>query len=71
MVLVTIFGLLLRLDIYGHKIGVNYRGEDMYRTKFGGFLTLATYTLVAIHTIKLVSNFLDHSAQTENYTTIR
>ena len=71
MVLATVFGLLLRFDIYGHKIGVHYKGEDEYRTKFGGILTLATYIFVVIHTINLVSNFVDHSAQTENYTRIK
>ena len=48
MVFATIGGLLLRLDIFGHKVGVHYRGDDAYRTKFGGLLSLATYVLVLI-----------------------
>ena len=48
MILSAISGLLLRLDVFGHKVGVHYRGEDQYRTKIGGLLTLITYTLVLI-----------------------
>ena len=71
MVLATIFGLLRKLDIYGHKISVHYKGDDVYRTFFGGILTLTTYIFVVIHSIRLVNDFTDHSAQTENYTRIK
>ena len=43
------FGMLLAaLDIFGHNVGVQYRGQETYKTKFGGLLTLATYVLVLI-----------------------
>ena len=71
MVLMALGGLLLRLDIYGHKVGVHYRGEDAYKTKFGGLLSLATYVLVMIQTLNLVTDFVDHSAQTENFVRIK
>ena len=71
MVFMTLSGLLLRLDIFGHKVGMHYRGEDAYRTKFGGLLSLATYVLVIIQTLNLVTDFVDHSAQTENFVRIK
>ena len=38
-----IFGDLLRkVDIYGHKIGVHYRGQGAYNTKVGGIFSLIT-----------------------------
>ena len=48
MVLTTLGGILARLDIFGHKVGVHYKGENTYKTKCGGLLTLATYVLVII-----------------------
>ena len=71
MILAALSGLLLRLDIFGHKVGVHFRGEDSYKTKLGGLLSLATYTLVVIHTLNLVTDFVDHSAQVENFVRIK
>ena len=48
MVFATLCELLMSLDIFGHKVGVHYKGEDAYKTKFGGLLTLTTYVLVII-----------------------
>ena len=62
MVFVTLCGLLVRLDIFGHNVGVHYKGEDAYKTKFGGLLTLVTYVLVIIQTLNLFTDFFDNSA---------
>ena len=71
MVFATLGGLLQKLDIFGHKVGVHYRGEDTYKTKLGGLLSLATYVLVLIQTINLVTDFVNHTAQTENFVRIK
>jgi len=34
------------LDMYGHPIGVNYKGESAFKTKFGAVLTMLTYAAV-------------------------
>ena len=66
------FGAVLRrMDIYGHKIGVHYRGEDVYRTKVGGLVSLLTYIFVVIYTVNLVNAFLDHSEQTGKFVRIK
>jgi len=33
------------LDIYGHPIGVNYKGQASYKTKVGAILSLITFGL--------------------------
>ena len=69
---VLLFGRLLRsLDIYGHKVGVNYRGEDAFKTKLGGLLSLATYTFAIINLVNLLTAFFDHSEQKETYSRIK
>ena len=32
-------------DIYGHAVGVNYKGNGVYRTRLGAAVTLVTYAL--------------------------
>ena len=72
MVFAWLGGLLTGLDVFGHKIGVNYNGDDAYKTKFGGLLTLITYVLVVIYTNTLVHDFYEHTAQVvENYSRIK
>ena len=39
---------LVDLDIFGHAIGVHYRGRDAFKTRLGAFCTIATYVLIAI-----------------------
>ena len=64
-------GLLRSLDIYGHKIGVHYGGEDTFKTGFGGFMTCATYILILINAIGLVTDFTQMTQQTENSNRIK
>ena len=65
------FGKFLKkVDIYGHQIGVNYRGESTYTTRLGGVLTLATLTFICINTVQLITAFSDHSNQKEKVQTV-
>ena len=54
-------GILNNIDIYGHAIGVHYRGSGTYTTRLGGFLTLVTLTLICINGVGLFTQFIDHS----------
>lgn len=56
----------VNMDMFGHAISVNYRGSDVYRTKLGAFVTLATYILMVINTLTLVTAFNDGSKQEES-----
>ena len=57
------FGALLKIfDIYGHKISVNYRGGGAFKTKLGGLVSLATFVLIIVNTVNLITQFVDRSA---------
>ena len=52
-------------DIYGHAIGVQYRGSTEYKTLLGSFCTLGAYALMIMQLVFLVTVFIDGSNQTE------
>ena len=52
-------------DIYGHPIGVNYKGSDTYQTKLGAFFTLAAYVLVIFNFIAVSVAFREGTRQDE------
>ena len=57
--------LFLDLDMYGHAIGVHYRGRGAYKTRLGALLTLATYVLMTVNMVSLFIAFNDGSKQEE------
>ena len=65
------FGEILKgFDIYGQSIGVNYRGDGMYRTHLGGILSVATLVLILVNALELLTAFTDHSDQKEKVQTL-
>ena len=64
--------MLEKIDIFGHAIKVNYKGEDAYKTKLGGFCTLIVYALSIYNFVTLLIAFTDNtrmesSVQKNNY----
>ena len=57
--------LVINQDIYGHKIGVHYRGSDSFKTRFGAFTTLVTYVFIAINLQSLFLAFKNGTKQDE------
>ena len=62
----------VKLDIFGHPVGVLYRGKDRYRTRCGSIFTIATYMLILMNSIKLLlqwysGNKLEFSTSFVNY----
>ena len=53
--------LIVDQDIFGHVIGVHYRGRDAYKTLPGALCTLAYYTFVVINLVTLAEAFFDGS----------
>jgi len=45
--------------MYGHPVGVNYKGSDVYKTRLGALLTLLTYLVIGTYAgfkiVKLVT----------------
>ena len=58
-------GWLIRQDIFGHPVHVNYRGSNSYQTGLGAFCTFAMFVLTAVNAIVLFQAFLDNSKQEE------
>ena len=56
-------------DIYGHPIGVHYKGSDTFQTRMGALCTLITYVLMTVNFISLVKAFQDGSKQEEKVST--
>ena len=50
-------------DMYGHVIGVHYKGSGSYQTKLGALVTLVTYILMSINMVTLFMAFEDGSKQ--------
>ena len=57
--------LIVNQDIYGHVIGVHYKGQDAFKTRFGAFLPLATRVLMIVNLIELLISFQNGSKQDE------
>ena len=56
---------LINQDIYGHVIGVHFKGSGTFNTGLGGLCTLATYVLLAFNFKVLFEGLLDQSLQNE------
>ena len=52
---------LVGKDVYGHPVGINYRGSDSFQTKMGACCTLATLIMVIVNLSTLVTVFFDGS----------
>ena len=60
------FGQFLKnQDIYGHRIGVHYRGASAYKTRLGALVTFATRLLMLLYLSKLLAAFYVGSNQEE------
>ena len=51
--------IIVGQDMYGHVIGVHYKGSGSYQTKLGAFVTLATYVLMTVNMVTLLTEFND------------
>lgn len=53
--------IIISFDIFGHPVGVNYRGEDTFKTRFGAFCTLAVYILTVVNLTTLIKAYTNQS----------
>ena len=49
--------MIVGQDMYGHVIGVHYRGRGSYQTRLGAFFTFATYVLMIVNLVTLIVAF--------------
>ena len=52
---------LTSLDIFGHPITVNFRGEGTFKTRLGAFMTLCVFALMIFNLVNLSAAFIDGS----------
>ena len=52
---------LVEQDMFGQPVTVNFKGSDVYKTKLGAFLSLATYSLIIFNLVSLIQSFFDGS----------
>ena len=62
---------LTSLDIFGHSVGVTFKGDGSLKTRFGAFITLSTFALMIVNLVNLCVQFVDKSAQKEGQNTIQ
>ena len=48
-------------DIFGHPVGVNYKGEDTFKTRVGAFCTIGMYVLTILSLNSMINAFNDNS----------
>ena len=58
---------LTSIDLFGHPIGVHYKGSGNFRTILGSICSVVTLVLIAINTLSISTKFVDHSDQSEFY----
>ena len=56
--------------MYGHVIGVNYRGSGTFQTRVGSFCTCATYVMMLINIASLLLAFKIGTKQDETFQTV-
>ena len=52
---------IVSFDIFGHPVGVNYKGEDTFKTRLGAFCTVSMYVLTILSLTTLITAFNDNS----------
>ena len=59
--------MLRQIDMYGHRISVQYRGKGTYTTNIGGGLTIFTVIVIIVNLVSVLHAFFTRSHQEESY----
>ena len=57
----NLMDLLESQDIFGHPIGVNYKGDNTFKTRLGALCTIVSYALILFNTVTLTTAYKNHS----------
>ena len=57
----SIWRPIVNQDVFGHAIGLHYKGQDSYKTRVGALITLLSYSLIIFYLVGKFSDYLDHS----------
>ena len=56
---------LKSIDIFGHPVGVHYKGSSTYKTSLGSFMTLLSIIIVGIYAQILITELATGDSQDE------
>ncbi len=56
-----------KVDLYGEKVGVTYKGQSTYNTKLGAFVSLLLLLLVSSYTITKAILMFERSDPIKQY----
>ena len=59
--------LIVGQDMYGHSVGVHYKGADTFKTKLGAFFTLCTFVIIFYNMTSLLIAYLEDTRREEKY----
>ena len=62
--------MLEKLDLYGKAIKLNFKGEDTYKTKVGGLMSLLLVTSMIGYAISRFSTMIEKSEQKNSFNEI-
>ena len=62
---------LKSIDIYGHPIGVHYKGNSTYQTKLGSFVTLMSFVIVTVYAVIIAIDLHTGESQDESSRAIK
>ena len=51
----------LSLDIFGHPVTVNYKGEDKFKTRLGALFTIALVVLSIVNLTSVIPAYYNNS----------
>ena len=57
---------LLSIDIFGHPVTVNYKGEDSFKTWLGAFCTVALFVLSIVNLTSVIPAYNSNSKLEKN-----
>ena len=55
----------ISFDIFGHPVGVHYKGDKTYKSSLGALCTLIAYVIMSINFVNLSQSFIENTNQTE------
>ena len=57
---------LVNWDMYGHPIGVSYKGGDAFKSKLGSLCSIVMYCVMFANFVTILQAFNDGSKQDES-----
>ena len=64
----SIAAFLRQLDLFGHPVNLNIKGDSHFKTAFGGFSTLVLYFICSAYLATMIIQLANYEAKIETNT---